>query len=551
MASSPARALDAQAPAAAPLALPADLPAHLAATVVADLAAGDAVRTSSLAAALAAVPDPRHRRGRRHALTGVLAIGACACLTGASSYVAISEWAAAQGTAVLHCLSCEAELPSESTLRRCLQNTDAAALDAAVAGWAIGQLTAEQALAASATVDPLPAEPGRRGIAIDGKSLRGSAPRSPPEQVTAAGRGGGRTHVVAAYDHASGVTLGQMPCASEDGKGGEVAAAKQLAATLDQRGLLTDAGLTADAGFTARELAADLRARGAHWILRVRGNQKTLHARLTALPWTDVPEAGRVRSVGHGRIETRTIRVIDLAGSSDGHGEFFPAARQALKIIRRRRGRRGRWSVQTLYAITQPGLSRRRPSAAGDLGARPLRHRGRPALGARCDLRRGPQPGPHRQRPDQSRRPAHPSDQRPPADRPLQHRCRPARTCPNTAAAAGHPGSHVTTLPRPWGGTRPLGIPVIADRAQQQRVRNALEPEWEARLDRKQYGFRPGRGCHDAVEMIHRAVAARGATRSWVLDADLSAAFDRIDHEFLLDRLGTFPAREQIRAWLK
>jgi len=324
MASSPARALDAQAPAAAPLALPADLPAHLAATVVADLAAGDAVRTSSLAAALAAVPDPRHRRGRRHALTGVLAIGACACLTGASSYVAISEWAAAQGTAVLHCLSCEAELPSESTLRRCLQNTDAAALDAAVAGWAIGQLTAEQALAASATVDPLPAEPGRRVIAIDGKSLRGSAPRSTPEQVTAAGRGGGRTHVVAAYDHASGVTLGQMPRASEDGKGGEVAAAKQLAATLDQRGLLTDAVLPADAGFTARELAADLRARGAHWILRVRGNQKTLHARLTALPWTDVPEAGRVRSVGHGRIETRTIRSSTWPAAATGTASSSP-----------------------------------------------------------------------------------------------------------------------------------------------------------------------------------------------------------------------------------
>src|SRR3954468_20130374 len=100
------------------------------------------------------------------------------------------------------------------------------------------------------------------------------------------------------------------------------------------------------------------------------------------------------------------------------------------------------------------------------------------------------------------------------------------------------------------GGTRPLGIPVIADRAQQQRVRNALEPEWEARLDRKQYGFRPGRGCHDAVEMIHRAVAAKGATRQWILDADLLSAFDRIDHEFLLNRIGTFPAREQIRAWL-
>src|SRR5437868_3132010 len=101
------------------------------------------------------------------------------------------------------------------------------------------------------------------------------------------------------------------------------------------------------------------------------------------------------------------------------------------------------------------------------------------------------------------------------------------------------------------GGKRPLGIPVIADRAQQQRVRNALEPEWEARLDPKQYGFRPGRGCHDAIAMIHKALAARNAKREWRLDADLTSAFDRIDHNFLLDRIGSFPAREQIRGWLK
>jgi RNA-directed DNA polymerase len=101
------------------------------------------------------------------------------------------------------------------------------------------------------------------------------------------------------------------------------------------------------------------------------------------------------------------------------------------------------------------------------------------------------------------------------------------------------------------GGKRPLGIPVIADRAQQQRVRNALEPAWEARLDPKQYGFRPGRGCHDAIVMIHRALAGKNAKREWVLDADLKSAFDRIDHNFLLDRIGTFPAREQIRGWLK
>ncbi|HEY4604621.1 MAG TPA: ISAs1 family transposase [Blastococcus sp.] len=352
MASSPARASSDQAP----VALPADLPTHLTATLIDDLAAGRMASMSSLAAALAAVPDARHRRGRRHELTGVLAIAACACLTGARSYVAIGEWAAAQGAAVLDCLADGPEqtaVPCETTVRRCLQATDAPALDAAVAGWAGGRLAAQQAIAAGAGHRPVaPVNAGRRVIAIDGKTLRGSAPRTTAEQVAVARRGGGRTHLVAAYDHASGVTLGQLGCAPEAGKAGEVATAMALAATLDERRLLAGSVITVDAGFTARELAADLRARGAHWILRVKGNQKRLHARLTALPWAQVPEAARVRSVGHGRVETRTIRVIDLAGSDDGHGEFFPDAAQALKIVRRRRTRRGRWSVQTVYAIT-------------------------------------------------------------------------------------------------------------------------------------------------------------------------------------------------------
>ena len=351
MASSPAHALSEQAP----VALPADLPTHLTDSLVANLVDGDGPATSSLAAALAAVPDARSRRGRRHELIGVLAISACACLTGARSYVAIGEWADAQGQAVLDCLGeggGDRVLPCEATLRRCLQGTDSAALDTAVTGWAIGRWAAQQALAAGANGGLVPADRSRRVIAIDGKTLRGSAPRSTPEQAADARSGGGRTHLVAGYDQASGVTLGQVSCAPKAGKGGEAAAAKQLAATLDDRGLLAGSVITVDAGFTAREFAADLRARGAHWILRIKGNQKTLHSRLRALPWSEVPEAARVRSVGHGRTETRTIRVVDLTGSSDGHGEFFPDAREALKIVRRRRTRRGRWSVQTVYAIT-------------------------------------------------------------------------------------------------------------------------------------------------------------------------------------------------------
>jgi len=106
-------------------------------------------------------------------------------------------------------------------------------------------------------------------------------------------------------------------------------------------------------------------------------------------------------------------------------------------------------------------------------------------------------------------------------------------------------------VPKRDGRRRPLGIPVIRDRAYQGVVANALEPEWEARFEPRSYGFRPGRGCQDAIQAIY--VTARGARcrRVWVLDADLKAAFDRIDHDHLLAMLGGFPARDVVKRWLK
>jgi RNA-directed DNA polymerase len=98
---------------------------------------------------------------------------------------------------------------------------------------------------------------------------------------------------------------------------------------------------------------------------------------------------------------------------------------------------------------------------------------------------------------------------------------------------------------------RPLGIPVLMDRCHQARVRNALEPEWEARFEPRSYGFRPGRGCHDAIEAIYSACKGPGSKRVWILDADLAAAFDKIDHSRLLQALGSFPARDLIEGWLK
>jgi RNA-directed DNA polymerase len=106
-------------------------------------------------------------------------------------------------------------------------------------------------------------------------------------------------------------------------------------------------------------------------------------------------------------------------------------------------------------------------------------------------------------------------------------------------------------VPKSNGRRRGLGIPVIADRALQALAVSALEPEWEARFEPRSYGFRPGRGCHDAIVAIHTTASRQDARRLWVLDADLEAAFDRLSHDHILRSLGTFPARELVRRWLR
>lgn len=96
---------------------------------------------------------------------------------------------------------------------------------------------------------------------------------------------------------------------------------------------------------------------------------------------------------------------------------------------------------------------------------------------------------------------------------------------------------------------RPLGIPVMEDRARQTLVKEALEPEWEARFETNSYGFRPGRSCHDAVAAIFNATWQKP---KYVLDADIAKCFDKIDHRALLAKVNASPTvQRQIRAWLK
>jgi RNA-directed DNA polymerase len=107
-------------------------------------------------------------------------------------------------------------------------------------------------------------------------------------------------------------------------------------------------------------------------------------------------------------------------------------------------------------------------------------------------------------------------------------------------------------IPKGDGGTRPLGIPAVKDRIVQTAMKLVTEPIFEVTFLEGSYGFRPGRGCHDALREVDRLIR-EGFTH--VVDADLARYFDSIPHKRLLERV-----EEQISdgrvldllwAWLK
>lgn len=111
------------------------------------------------------------------------------------------------------------------------------------------------------------------------------------------------------------------------------------------------------------------------------------------------------------------------------------------------------------------------------------------------------------------------------------------------------------TKPAPKYGKRPFGIPTVKDRAKQTLCLLALEPEWEARFEENSYGFRPGRCCQDAIEAIFLSLRNKDGDpehQKYVLYADIEKCFDQINHDYIFQKLETFPLLEnQIKAWLE
>jgi len=91
-------------------------------------------------------------------------------------------------------------------------------------------------------------------------------------------------------------------------------------------------------------------------------------------------------------------------------------------------------------------------------------------------------------------------------------------------------------LPKPGGGVRPLGIPVVKDRIVQGALKLVLEPIFEREFCDRSYGFRPGRSAKDALREVD-GLLKDGFT--WVVDADLKSYFDTIPHDRLMERVGT------------
>ena len=92
-------------------------------------------------------------------------------------------------------------------------------------------------------------------------------------------------------------------------------------------------------------------------------------------------------------------------------------------------------------------------------------------------------------------------------------------------------------IPKPDGGRRPLGVAAREDKIVQKAVvDNILTPIYEAEFLGFSYGFRPGRGAHDALDALAYGIEKRKV--NWILDADIAKFFDRIDRDWMLRFLG-------------
>jgi predicted transposase YbfD/YdcC len=256
----------------------------------------DLPQYTSLLDALAAVPDPRHRRGCRYAWPFLLALIAAALASGQQHPSAIAHWIHLHG-AELQALWPQPPraLPSPSTVQRTLHNLDPAALEGALAALLRG-------LPPAAAPEPSAPPPRHEALATDGKLMRGAAAHGVP------------CLLVGLVRHDSAVVLDQVPAAAKDT---EQAIVPALLARADLRGKV----VTVDALHTTAALARQILRQGGHYLMVVKKNRRGLFADIellfTSQLWGQQPAPGEYSedhqtTKGHGRLEYRQVESSNL-----------------------------------------------------------------------------------------------------------------------------------------------------------------------------------------------------------------------------------------------
>lgn len=279
---------------------------------------------TTVAAALADVPDPRQKRGVRHPWGVVLVLIGAAMLAGQQHGRAIGQWVREHTPALREALApARAELPSAATLRRALVAVDVGVLEARLA-----QVTDGQAGAGSLC-----------GQALDGKQLRG------------AGAHGRPVHLLAVARHQDGRVLAQTEVGR---KTNEIGAAPALVAGLD----LSDTVTTVDALLAQRSLARQIRAQGGHYLMVIKENQPETYAAIAELfataPWLPHERATEYATTttvsrGHGRHETR---VLEASTSLNAWLRWPDVAQVLRRHTRRVQLTTGQVETQTSYGVT-------------------------------------------------------------------------------------------------------------------------------------------------------------------------------------------------------
>lgn len=291
---------------------------------------------------LAEVPDPRKQKGKRHPLTALLGLTVIGLMCHQKSYTAIAMWARRQSE-VAKALGFRRKPPCPATFHNLFKRLDVVKLEQTLTQW----------VAKTLQDIPIPFDTRLTAVAMDGKSLRGSATRETPQ-----------THLLAAVSHELAIPLAQ--CAVSE-KTNEVPISTELLKVFDVAGKV----ITTDALLTQRTFCQDVVAQQADYLLPVKANQKSLFEDISDLflPFSDgqPPEATtpefawmhteaeaylqthQTVETAHGYTTTRTLTASTLLNAYTD----WPGLRQVYQYhIHRTHLATGKHTHQTQYGIT-------------------------------------------------------------------------------------------------------------------------------------------------------------------------------------------------------